>query len=115
MKELHTTVLGLEQGDDEIFSDFATGGEMWTGDGDRERRKQVTFSRPFKEAPNVHVSLSMIDLHSGPNFRAEVTAENIEREGFELVFRTWMDTRVARARLNWLAIGGLAGEDDWDV
>ena len=32
-----------------------------------------------------------------------------------MVFRTWGDTRVARMRIAWIAIGALSDEDDWDV
>jgi hypothetical protein len=32
-----------------------------------------------------------------------------------IVFRTWGDTRVARVRADWLAIGEVRGEDDWQV
>jgi hypothetical protein len=32
-----------------------------------------------------------------------------------IVFRTWGDTRVARVRADWLAIGALPHEDDWEI
>ena len=35
--------------------------------------------------------------------------------GFQLVFRTWGDTRVARVRADWTAIGPVKDDDDWDV
>ena len=36
--------------------------------------------------------------------------------GFEIVFRTWGDTRVARVRADWLALGEVADEDDaWEL
>ena len=47
--------------------------------------------------------------------RADVVAETVTETGFDLVFRTWDDTRVARARIGWMAIGELIDEDDWDV
>jgi hypothetical protein len=31
------------------------------------------------------------------------------------VFRTWEDTKVARARVDWLAIGAAHCEDDWQL
>ena len=49
------------------------------------------------------------------NIRAEVVAEQVTNLGFQLVFRTWGDSRVARVRMNWLAIGELAFADDWVV
>mgnify|MGYP006075315471 FL=1 len=47
--------------------------------------------------------------------RADVAAETVTETGFDLVFRTRSDTRVARARIGWMAIGELSDEDDWDV
>ncbi len=35
--------------------------------------------------------------------------------GSEIVFRTWSDTRIARIRADWMAIGSTRGEDEWDV
>ena len=106
---------GVDQGDVEVFSDFENGGDMWTGTGRRERRAAVVFSGPFREVPVVHAGMSLWDFANDANMRAEVTAENVTTAGFDLVFRTWSDSRVARARLSWLAIGALAGDDDWDV
>ena len=47
--------------------------------------------------------------------RADVAAETVAETGFDLVFRTWSDTRVARSRIGWMAISELIDEDDWDV
>lgn len=115
MKHLVNQTIGIEQGDDVLFSDYEDGGEMWTGHGSRERRRTVTFKEPFKDAPAVHVSLSMWDMDSATNVRADVGAENVTASGFEVVFRTWGDTRVARARIRWMAIGAIRHEDDWEL
>jgi hypothetical protein len=45
----------------------------------------------------------------------DISADMVTAEGFVIVFRTWGDTRVARVRADWLAIGGCANDDDWDV
>jgi len=105
--------IGIDQGEEALFSDFENGGAMWTGTGPRERRKQVTFRRAFKEVPMVHVALSLWDMDSATNARADIAAEQVTNTGFALVFRTWSDTRVARVRARWLAIGGAFHEDDW--
>lgn len=115
MKRLRNHLIGIAQGDTIVFSDFDSGGEMWTGRGQRERRKQMTFEEPFRSAPSLQVSISMWDVDSAAAIRADVTAENITRDGFELVFRTWGDTKIARARLSWIAIGELREADDWDL
>ena len=54
-------------------------------------------------------------MDSAANVRADVSTDNVTAEGFELVFRTWGDTRVARVRMRWMAIGPVASEDDWDL
>lgn len=115
MKKLIGSRVGIDQGDEEVFSEFATGGDMWTGHGSRERRKSVTFSEPFRTPPTVQVAMSLWDIDQRANVRANVAAENVTRSGCDLVFRTWDDTRVARVHMNWLAIGEVQSEDDWDL
>ncbi|MDU8927282.1 H-type lectin domain-containing protein [Alisedimentitalea sp. MJ-SS2] len=115
MKKFSTHSIGIAQGDDVIFEDFEDGGEMWTGTGHRERIKEIEFSEPFKEVPAVHVSLSLWDVDNATNMRAEVDAENVTETGFELVFRTWGDTKVARVRIGWMAIGPVKNDDDWEL
>ncbi|SEO78023.1 H-type lectin domain-containing protein [Salinihabitans flavidus] len=115
MKKLQSHLIGVERGDVALFSDFDSDGEMWTGTGPRERRKKLRFSEPFRDVPSVHVTLSLWDMDSGANIRAEVTSEKVTKHGFDLVFRTWADTRVARVRMSWMAIGELPGEDDWEL
>ena len=108
-------MLGVAQGSDVLFSDFEHDGDMWTGDGPRTHRKKVKFSEAFREPPVVHVSISMWDMDHNSNQRADITAEKITKNGFDLVFRTWGDSRVARIRADWLAIGELKHEDEWDL
>ncbi|AUQ59295.1 H-type lectin domain-containing protein [Phaeobacter inhibens] len=115
MKRVHSPRLGVDQGDIEVFSEFENGGPMWTGAGPRERRRSVRFSEPFAELPVVHLSSSLMDIDSGAALRAELVADTITTEGFDVVFRTWNDSRIARIRASWLAIGSLPFADDWDV
>jgi hypothetical protein len=49
------------------------------------------------------------------NSRVDLVAENITTEGFHIVFRTWGDTRIARVRADWMAIGAVQDEDNWEV
>lgn len=115
MKKIRNNFVGVDQGDEVLFSDFEDHGDMWTGQGARERRKLVKFSASFRVPPAVHVSLSLYDMDSRANMRSEVVAEEITNKGFQLVFRTWGDSRVARVRMSWLAIGELAYSDDWNI
>ena len=115
MRRLRSRLMGIEQGDTVLFSDFENDGEMWTGRGQRERRRRIKFSEPFHTPPNVQTSVSLWDMDASTVFRADVAAETVTENGFDLVFCTWGDTRVARARIGWIAIGELSDEDDWDV
>lgn len=115
MKRFTASQIGLQQGSRVLFSDFADGGPMWTGNGPRESRFLVNFKEHFAEVPVVQVGLTLWDFDQKSNVRAELAAEKVTEKGFHLVFKTWGDTRVARVRADWLAIGSVRGEDDWDV
>jgi hypothetical protein len=115
MKKLHNHLIGVDQGDVALFSDFEDGGPMWTGTGPRERRRAVQFSTPFKAVPSVQLSIALLDADTQSAVRVELTAQNVTVEGFDIVCRTWLDTRIARMRVSWMAIGSLPFEDDWDV
>ena len=88
---------------------------MWTAQGHRESRSSVTFPAPFRHPPAVIVGISLMDLDHTTNTRSEILAEHVSATGFEIVFRTWGDTRVARIRAEWTAIGAVLGEDEWEV
>ncbi len=115
MWRIRTHRMGIDQGTLVLFSDFQHDGEMWTGDGPREFRQEVRFSGPFLSPPAVQVSMSMWDVDHTANQRVDLTAEKITPVAFDLVFRTWGDTRVARVRADWLALGEVEHEDDWTL
>lgn len=115
MKRFSAGRVGVEHGQTMLFADFQTGGPMWTGTGPREARAAVLFRERFTEAPAVMAGLSLWDFDQGTNVRAELATEKVTAKGFVLVFKTWADTRVARARADWIAIGPVRDEDDWDV
>lgn len=109
------SALGVDQGSLVLFTDFADGGVMWTGSGQREVRHIQSFVDGFVEPPVVTIGLSMWDIASQSNSRVDIAAENVTATEFEIVFRTWGDTRVARVRASWLAIGATRGDDVSDV
>ena len=115
LKKLYSAVLGIEQGKTTLFSDFQNEGEMWAQTGERELRMPVTFSEAFRQEPTVYASLDIFDFSNIANIRYEITSENITRGGFDIVFKTWGDTKIARARASWMALGAVNGEGDWDV
>ncbi len=107
--------VGIAQGNTDLFEEYTEGGDMWTGDGTRVRRTHVTFEQPFADAPAVHCSLSLFDIDYSTNMRSDISVDNITESGFDIVFSTWGNTRIARARANWLAIGQARDEEMWDV
>ncbi|SDW71587.1 H-type lectin domain-containing protein [Ruegeria halocynthiae] len=115
MKKFQTHPIGIDQGETVLFSDFADGGDMWIGEGPRERRTAIRFNEPFRSVPIVQIGVALWDVDTSSALRAEVQAEGITPEGFDAVFRTWSDTRIARIRVTWTAIGEVAHEDDWDI
>jgi len=107
--------IGIDQGEETLFSEYQEGGDMWTGHGPRLRRQTIHFERGFRAPPNVHISLSMWDIHHAANGRVDLGAENVTEQSFDAVLRTWEDTRIARARIRWMAIGPMAHDDDWQL
>ena len=112
MKQLSSGKIGIAEGSTVMFSDFADGGAMWTGQGDRESRHGIGFSEPFRERPSVMVGNSMWDIVHRHTLRADTAAEKVSKTGFDLVFRTWGDTRDTRVRAAWTAIGPLRDDED---
>lgn len=115
MKRIRPQMMGVDQGSKVLFSDFEDDGEMWTGSGPRKMRTKVRFSETFLTPPTVTVSMSMWDIAGESNQRADIMAENVTEVGFDILFRTWGDTRVARVRADWLAIGEVRDDEMWDV
>jgi len=113
MRHFAGHILGVDQGTLVLFSDFEDGGEMWSGDGPREVRRRVDFDDAFRNPPAVQVSLTMWDMHHATNARIDLQAETVEATGFTLVCRTWGDSRIARVRADWLALGEVWAEGDW--
>jgi len=98
-----------------MFSDFEEGGDMWTGTGPRERRRAVQFTESFRSDPSVTASVSLWDVSTQQVMRADIMVENVTPHGCEIVFRTWGDTRFARLRVAWIAIGELPDPDEWEL
>ena len=115
MKRMRNHLIGVDHGDVVLFSDFEHDGVMWTGDGARKTCAHVEFSESFRSTPVVQVNLSMLDMSNSANMRADVQAEDITEDGFAIVFSTWGDSKIARVRVAWQAIGELRQADDWDV
>lgn len=115
MLHISNFAVGVANGSELMFSDYQTGGPMWAGEGPREARIKIDFPEAFADCPRIMVSLSMWDIESSANQRANIQAENVTTTSFDLVFRSWADTKVARVRAEWIAIGPLPHPEVWDV
>lgn len=115
MKKISSHILGIDQGDVVLFSDFEHDGEMWTGEGPRHISVPVSFSESYDAPPAVTVSISMWDMSNVAFARADVQADDITEKGFAISFRTWGDTKVARVRVAWQAIGAVSDDEAWDI
>ena len=115
MRRFGGHAIGVERGEVVLFSDFETGGAMWDGEGPRQSRTWVHFPEPFLDVAAVMLALSMWDISNGANARADVLPEDIARDGFAILFRTWGDTRIARVRVSWTAFGPVRDEEAWEV
>ena len=54
MKRIASHLIGIDQGDLMLFSDYEDDGEMWTGEGARERVVPVIFAT----APEAELEIS---------------------------------------------------------
>lgn len=115
MRKLRNHLIGIQQGSKVMFSDFEDGGQMWTGKGPREARVRIQFNEAFKSQPVIMTGLAMFDMDEASNQRADLSHGDVSTEGFDLVFRTWGDSRVARVRADWTAIGEVRADDEWDL
>ena len=106
MWRIRTHRMGIDRGSKILFSDFVTDGAMWTGEGDREIRMLIPFSEPC---------MSMWDIDAATNSRIDIGSDNVTARDFEIVFRTWGDTKVARIRADWVALGEVPDDEDWEV
>jgi H-type lectin domain len=115
MRKISSQSLGIEQGEVLLFSDFDNDGPMWAGEGARQVRQTVIFAEPFLEPPSVRVWLTMWDIAHTATSRVDIAAWDVQLDSFSIVFRTWGDTRVARVRAGWLALGPVRDEDHWEI
>lgn len=115
MRRLESHLIGIDEGSEVLFSDFEYNGPMWAGQGPRVARKHVTFSEPFSTRPAVQVGFAMWDISNTATARMDVRAEDIGCDGFVIAFRTWNDSKIARVRVAWQAIGELEHQEDWKL
>lgn len=113
MLRFATHEIGILRGECMIISDFDIQGPMWTTEGERETRHHIAFSERFVAPPVVQLGLGMWDLDGGCNQRGDLQVCDVTLNGFDILFRTWGDTRIARMRVQWMAIGAVPDEHDF--
>lgn len=89
----------------ELFNHVDDNGPMWAQDGDREVRLKIRFSGSFQTPQHITLGITGMDSSMAQNLRFSLVAEGVTSDGFEIVLKTWDDTKIARASVNWSAIG----------
>ena len=79
--------------------------QLLEGQGERPFTKRVDFRDTFTKPPIVVVALSGLDVDEKHNLRIIVDAEKVDKNGFDVVFRTWSNTKVYGVRVRWTAFG----------
>ena len=74
-------------------------------EADRSHRVAVTFLTPFGGVPLVHLGIAGFDVCNGDAARLTATATEVTSHGFTILLSTWLNTRIWRVDVNWLAIG----------
>lgn len=66
---------------------------------------RVSFSKDFKTAPTVSVSISAADVSKDANFRVKVYATAVDATGFTAHADSWANTKMHSCQISWIAIG----------
>ncbi len=103
----------VQQGEELIFSHYEDSGPMWSGDGQRQVSYHIEFDRPFIGNPIVQLSITLMDVQTDPLIRYDISATEITSDGFSILFQTWADSRFARVRVGWIAIGQSIRDEYW--
>lgn len=75
------------------------------GAPERSFRTRVSFNRPFQGTPLVHLGIAGLDAGNQDATRLTAVADNVTHDGFEIVLKTWLHSKLWRVDVNWLAIG----------
>ena len=75
------------------------------GNGDKY---PIVFEKSFEKEPQVFIGLSYLDANTNEHdLRIVASAEEVTAEGFQLIVKTFRDTRILGYRVNWLAFNSL--------
>jgi hypothetical protein len=68
-------------------------------------KTHVPFAVPFANVPMVHIGLTGFDIDNRDTARLSVRAGEISATGFDLLVLTWLNTRVYKVEISWIALG----------
>ena len=74
-----------------------------TNSGERTMTIDIDFETPFKEKPQIFLSVAQIDADKESNLRYNVEAISISRDGFTIKVRTWSDSKLFSISGYWVA------------
>jgi hypothetical protein len=81
-------------------------GELSSGNNwERTYTLYRQFRQAFSSPPSVITAISLLDQDDDHNVRISVYAANVTTVGFNLIFRTWNNTKVYGVASAWTAIG----------
>ena len=65
---------------------------------------EVKFKTPFKEKPEIMLSVTSVDANAKAGLRYKLESAFITNEGFAIKFATWGDSKLYGIQGSWLAI-----------
>jgi len=86
------------------FDYMVAGYELDKGWGDRKAQMTITFSKVFREKPEVIIAVNSVDA-KGSSVRYDVFVTNVTTSGFTIMAKTWGDSQLFWFGGNWFAIG----------
>lgn len=78
---------------------------LLNGNGSRDMKQKIKFSKKYSGIPSVAVCLCQLDVLSDFDHRISTVAENITPSDFDLKMSTWKDSRIWSASASWIAFG----------
>jgi hypothetical protein len=77
--------------------------KLYNSTGDRSYIKHIYFNKKYETIPNVHASITGLDIINSKNARLKVLVENIDQNGFDIKIFTWADTIIYWVKVSWIS------------
>lgn len=72
-------------------------------EGDRSMTIEVNFKTPFKNKPQIAVSITQLDCDKESNLRYNVEVLSASGDGFTIKVKTWADSKIFSISGYWIA------------